>query len=186
MDDSNERELNWSVEEIDPDVLASQELEVSLWGDDITDCTRWERAVIVIRTEAEHPHFERFRSSKERRIPDYQDYKIRLGHALVREIEHLLPGLRKAILVMDVATPLTFEDQGGRSGGAVAGWSWDYEDFRGQPAQGNDSNTSQGTLYGRLPGLFSALHGRCSDGDGKWKTGRQGSVRGSRALLKRS
>jgi len=37
-------------------------------------------------------------------------------------------GLR--ILVMDVATPLTFEDQGGRSGGAVAGWSWDYEDFR--------------------------------------------------------
>ena len=28
------------------------------------------------------------------------------------------------------ATPLTFEDQGGRSGGAVAGWSWDYEDFR--------------------------------------------------------
>jgi phytoene dehydrogenase-like protein len=33
-------------------------------------------------------------------------------------------------LVTDVATPLTFEDQGGRSGGAVAGWSWDYEDFR--------------------------------------------------------
>lgn len=30
---------------------------------------------------------------------------------------------------MDVATPLTFEDQGGRSEGAVAGWSWDYEDF---------------------------------------------------------
>ena len=29
---------------------------------------------------------------------------------------------------MDTATPLTFEDQGGRSQGAVAGWSWDYED----------------------------------------------------------
>ena len=27
-----------------------------------------------------------------------------------------------------MATPLTFEEQGGRSGGAVAGWSWDYED----------------------------------------------------------
>jgi phytoene dehydrogenase-like protein len=46
------------------------------------------------------------------------------------EIHHLIPGLEKAIFVMDVATPLTFEDQGGRSGGAVAGWSWDYEDFR--------------------------------------------------------
>jgi phytoene dehydrogenase-like protein len=31
---------------------------------------------------------------------------------------------------MDVATPLTFEDQGGRSGGAVAGWSWDFQDFQ--------------------------------------------------------
>ena len=29
---------------------------------------------------------------------------------------------------MDIATPLTLEEQGGRSGGAVAGWSWDYED----------------------------------------------------------
>jgi phytoene dehydrogenase-like protein len=29
---------------------------------------------------------------------------------------------------MDVATPLTFEERGGRSQGAVAGWSWDYED----------------------------------------------------------
>ena len=29
---------------------------------------------------------------------------------------------------MDVATPLTFEEQGSRSGGAVAGWSWNYED----------------------------------------------------------
>jgi phytoene dehydrogenase-like protein len=27
---------------------------------------------------------------------------------------------------MDVATPLTFEERGGRSEGAVAGWSWDY------------------------------------------------------------
>jgi len=27
-----------------------------------------------------------------------------------------------------VSTPLTFEEQGGRSEGAVAGWSWDYED----------------------------------------------------------
>ena len=135
-DDSDERELNWSVEEIDPDVLASQELEVSLWGRSDRTIAPIGEAVIVIRTEAEHSHFERFRSPKERRVPEYQDYKIRLGHALVREIEHLLPGLRRAILVMDVATPLTFEDQGGRSGGSVAGWSWDYEDFKdGRPRE---------------------------------------------------
>jgi phytoene dehydrogenase-like protein len=36
--------------------------------------------------------------------------------------------LEDAVQVVDVATPLTFEDQGGRSQGAVAGWSWDFED----------------------------------------------------------
>jgi phytoene dehydrogenase-like protein len=37
---------------------------------------------------------------------------------------------------MDVATPLTFEERGGRSEGAVAGWSWDYEDNPGyQPME---------------------------------------------------
>ena len=32
--------------------------------------------------------------------------------------------------MIDIATPLTFQDRGGRSEGAVAGWSWDYEDSR--------------------------------------------------------
>jgi phytoene dehydrogenase-like protein len=129
MDDSNERELNWSVEEIDPDVLASQELEVSLWGRNDRTIASMGEAVIVIRTEAEHSHFERFRSPQERRVPAYHEYKNRLSQSLIREIEHLIPGIGNAILARDIATPLTFEDQGGRSGGAVAGWSWDYEDF---------------------------------------------------------
>ena len=53
-----------------------------------------------------------------------------MARALIREIESLLPGIEEAILVMDIATPLTFEDQGGRSEGAIAGWSWDYKDFK--------------------------------------------------------
>ena len=32
------------------------------------------------------------------RIPEYQDYKIRLGRALIHEIESLIPGLEKSIL----------------------------------------------------------------------------------------
>ena len=84
--------------------------------------------MIVIRTEAEHSHFIRYRPAWRHRLPDYQDVKIRLGRALIQEAENVIPGLEKAILVMDVATPLTFEEQGGRSGGAVAGWSWNYED----------------------------------------------------------
>jgi all-trans-retinol 13,14-reductase len=122
--------LDWNVQEIDPEALASQELEVSLWGKDWEMVSSEGRAVIVIRTEAEYNYFTKYRLGWRQRSPKYQEYKSRLAQALIREISHLIPGIEKAILVMDVATPLTFEDQGGRSEGAVAGWSWDYEDFR--------------------------------------------------------
>jgi hypothetical protein len=122
--------LDWTAPEIDPDVLAGQELEVSLWGKDWERVSSERRAPIVIRAEAEYNHFAKYRLGWRQRSSEYQGYKTRLAQALIREIDHLIPGLEKAIFVMDIATPLTFEDQGGRSGGAVAGWSWDYEDFR--------------------------------------------------------
>jgi all-trans-retinol 13,14-reductase len=125
---SGDAGVDWEAREIDPEALASQELEVSLRGGN-------ERAIVVIRVEAEHRHFARYRSVGTSRIPTYQEYKIRLGRALVHEIGSLIPGLEQAIRVMDIATPLTFEDQGGRSEGAVAGWSWDYEDLRDDQPQ---------------------------------------------------
>jgi phytoene dehydrogenase-like protein len=126
-----EREsLNWNVQEINPGALARQELEVSLWGKDWEMVSSEGRASLVIRAEAEYNHFAKYRLGWRQRSLEYQGYKTGLAQALIREIDPLIPGLEKAILVMDVATPLTFEDQGGRSGGAVAGWSWDYEDFR--------------------------------------------------------
>ena len=127
---SNDQSLDWEGLELVPDAFAGQELEVSLWGRNDPTSAPTDGAVIVIRTEAEYLHFARYRSPTERRTPSYQVYKVRLARALIREIESLLPGIEGAILVMDIATPLTFEDQGGRSEGAIAGWSWDYEDFR--------------------------------------------------------
>ncbi len=127
---AQEREsLDWNAQEIDPDALAGQELEVSLWGKEWEVVGSEGRAPIVIRAEAEYDHFAKYRLGWRQRSLEYQGYKTRLAQALIREINHLIPGIEKAILVMDVATPLTFEDQGGRSGGAVAGWSWNYEDF---------------------------------------------------------
>jgi all-trans-retinol 13,14-reductase len=125
-----EKPVDWSATEMDPEILADQELEVSLWGWNERMLPPEEKAVIVIRTEAEYTHFVKYRSGWRQRSPKYQAYKTRLAQVLIREIDHLIPSLEKAIFVMDVATPLTFEDQGGRTGGAVAGWSWDYEDFR--------------------------------------------------------
>jgi phytoene dehydrogenase-like protein len=125
---TSSEELDWGTDEINPEDLAGQELEVSLLSKhDKTLCPAGTE-VIVIRTEAEHSHFTRFRPAWRKRVPEYRDYKMRLGRALIQEIEKFIAGLEKAILVTDIATPLTFEEQGGRSGGAVAGWSWNYED----------------------------------------------------------
>ena len=125
--DSSE-ELDWGADEINPEDLAGQELEVSLLSRNDRTLGPEGAEVIVIRTEAEYSHFTRYRPTWGKRLPGYQDYKIRLGRALIREVENLVPGLDKASFITDIATPLTFEEQGGRSGGAVAGWSWDYED----------------------------------------------------------
>jgi all-trans-retinol 13,14-reductase len=120
--------IDWNANEIRPEALAGQELEVSLWSKNDRMLGPEGTEIIVIRTEAEHSHFTRFRPAWRKRVPEYQDYKMRLGRALTQEVEKFIPGLEGAILFRDVATPLTFEDQGGRSGGAVASWSWNYED----------------------------------------------------------
>jgi hypothetical protein len=125
-----EKRIDWNASEIDPDALASQEIEISLWGKDRRLQSSEGKAGIVIRVEADYNHFAKYRSGWRQRSPEYQGYKMRLAHAMIQEVEKLIPELSNAILVMDVATPLTLEDQGGRNGGAVAGWSWDYKDFR--------------------------------------------------------
>jgi phytoene dehydrogenase-like protein len=121
--------VDWNSVEIDPEALAKEELEISLWSKEDTSLAPGGKAVVVIRTEAQYPHFARYRLGWRKRDSGYEAYKIRLGRGLVKEVENLIPRLGDSIQAMDIATPLTFEDQGGRSEGAVAGWSWDDEDF---------------------------------------------------------
>ncbi len=119
---------DWQAHEIVPVTLARQELEISLLSaDDPSLCPRG-CAVVIVRTEADYEHFARFHSGPRRRLAPYIEYKTRLAYALINEVENLLPNLSNSILVSDVATPLTYEERGGRSEGAVAGWSWNYED----------------------------------------------------------
>jgi phytoene dehydrogenase-like protein len=126
-----QEKLDWLDAEVSPEALADQELEVSLWSREDPRLAPNGAAVIVIRAEADHAHFARYRPVRGQRSAAYAGYKMRLGQALVRESANLIPDLERAVLVMDVATPLTFEERGGRSQGAVAGWSWNYEDNPG-------------------------------------------------------
>lgn len=124
------KNLDWEKSQIDPEELGEQEIEVSLWGENWDEILSGKSVSLVLRVEADFGHFSRFWQGWRRRSSEYTDYKVRLAQGLIREVGSWLPGLEKAIRVMDVATPLTVQDQGGRSGGAVAGWSWDYEDFQ--------------------------------------------------------
>ncbi len=120
----------WELDEIDPSKLSGQEMEISCWSKDDPSLAPPGKEVIVIRTEADYNHFSRFRTGHMKRTDDYFDYKMKLARALRVEASRIIPGLPEAVDVVDVATPLTFRDRGGRSEGAVAGWSWDYEDNR--------------------------------------------------------
>jgi len=86
---------------------------------------------------------------------------------------------------MDVATPLTFEEQGGRSGGAVAGWSWNYEDCPDYRARELVRTPIQG-LYMAGYQAFSTLFmgGVPTARHGKRKAGSPGRIAGSWACRK--
>ena len=119
---------DWEAPEIDPDVLCARQLEVTLWSNDDPALAPPGGGVLVIRSEAEYSHFVRYRPAWAKRSPEYMPYKMKLAKALVAEADNVAPGLSDAIDFLDVATPLTFEERGGRTGGAVAGWSWDFGD----------------------------------------------------------
>lgn len=125
---------DWDAPELDAHALAGEELEATLLSADDPLLAPEGGAVLVIRVAVPHRHFARFRPRPKRRLPGYFAYKTALAHALVREVSGFVPGLEGAIDYMDVATPLTFEERGGRSEGAVAGWSWDYLEGSEKPA----------------------------------------------------
>ncbi len=55
----------------------------------------------------------------------YYSLKEEFADALVAAASKILPGLPDAVIVREVATPLTYKYWGHRSEGSVAGWSWE-------------------------------------------------------------
>lgn len=126
--------IDWKKQVIDPRDLSGEEMEITLLSADDPSLAPDGGAVLVLRVRADYAHFLPFRPSPGKRKPGYEAYKKSLGMGLVDEASRLIPGLTDSVEVMDVATPLTFEERCGRSEGAVAGWSWKYADTRGGQA----------------------------------------------------
>ncbi len=119
---------DWGAARIDPHALAGAELEATLLSADDPHLAPRGRAVLVIRVAAPHRHFAPWRPAPGRRRRGYFAYKSSLAKALANEISAFVPGAAQAVLCLDIATPLTFEERGGRSEGAVAGWSWEHKE----------------------------------------------------------
>ncbi len=136
-------------EEPDPRRLAAGELELCLLSADDPALAPPGKAVLVIRASAPYEPFLLLRGRGKKRHPKYGVFKSQLGRAILREASAAVPGLEGSVEVMDVATPLTFEQRGGRFRGAVAGWSWAHREGAVRPVE---------LVRTPLSGLFMAGH----------------------------
>jgi phytoene dehydrogenase-like protein len=102
----------------------NREIEICLWSDNAPKLVPSKKAALVLRVGFPYDHFSGYWIGEKRRRADYGLYKEKLAQSLVKTVEHILPGLRSAVEVMEIATPLTYQDWGQRYRGSLAGWTW--------------------------------------------------------------
>jgi phytoene dehydrogenase-like protein len=107
-----------------PEDFDGREIEICFWSRKAPDLVPAGRAALVLRAGFPYAEFEPWRTGEKKRREGYGERKRALASGLVRTAERVLPGLSGAVEVMEVATPLTYRDWGGRYEGSIAGWSW--------------------------------------------------------------
>ena len=108
-----------------PTDFDNREIEITLWSDSMEELTPPQKISLVLRVGFPYAHFSDFWLGQKKRKPEYREYKNRLAKSVVETAEKILPGLGSSIEVMEAATPLTYQDWGGRYRGSIAGWTWD-------------------------------------------------------------
>jgi all-trans-retinol 13,14-reductase len=106
----------------------NREMEICLWSDKAPQLIPPGKAALILRIGFPYGHFSRFWTGEKKRKQGYKSYKKRLALSLVKTADHILPGLLSAVEVMEVATPLTYQDWGQRHLGSLAGWTWTVKD----------------------------------------------------------
>ncbi len=115
-------------EKFDPEDFDNREIEICLWSKNDPDSAPPGRATIILRVGFSYDHFSEWRTGEKKRREGYRDFKKKLAEKLIHTLESLLPGLSNSIEIMEIATPLTYEDWGNRYLGSIAGWSWDINE----------------------------------------------------------
>ena len=102
----------------------NREMEICLWSDKVPDLIPSGKAALILRIGFPFDHFSDYWTGEKKRKKEYKSYKEKLASSLVQTAENILPGLRSAVEVMEIATPLTYQDWGQRHLGSLAGWTW--------------------------------------------------------------
>ena len=79
---------------------------------------------LILRTGFSCDDFSCWRTGEKQRKEGYREMKRNLALELIRTLEGILPGLESSVEVMEIATPLTYQDWGNRYRGSIAGWTW--------------------------------------------------------------
>jgi phytoene dehydrogenase-like protein len=106
----------------------NREIEICFWSRNDPSLAPNGKEAIVLRVPFPYNHFAHWKVGERKRTEGYVEYKTGLANQLIKTVESLLSGLSDAIEVMQVATPLTYEEFGQRFHGSIAGWSWDIAD----------------------------------------------------------
>jgi len=115
----------WEILYHAPDFFRRRQIEICVWSLLDPSLAPPGKSVVIIRCPAPYEHFARWRVGEDRRRrPGYREYKNGLARALLLAAEDVIPGICQNALVIDVATPLSFEYYTGNHRGALAGWSW--------------------------------------------------------------
>jgi phytoene dehydrogenase-like protein len=107
--------------------LFYREVEICLWSENAPDSVPPGRVSVILRAGFAYDLFEDWRTGERKRKDGYKEHKLHLAKKLIQTVEGVLPGLASAVEVMEVATPLTYQDWGQRYRGSVAGWTWSAE-----------------------------------------------------------
>ena len=122
--------IPWEQKRPCPEDFLQDEIWISWWSRHDPELAPAGCEALIIKVAAPFDHFTSF-SGGGRRPESYYSMKEEMADALMSAASRVVPGLPDAVVVREVATPLTYKDRGHRSCGSVAGWSWRFGDYPG-------------------------------------------------------
>jgi all-trans-retinol 13,14-reductase len=119
----------WELKRPLPEDFKKDEIWLSWWSKHDPDMAPPGYEALIINVTAPFDHFAPFSGGgRGRHNERYYSIKEEMADALVSAVSSVVPGLPDAVIVREVATPLTYQYWGHRSEGSVAGWSWRFCD----------------------------------------------------------